>query len=149
MFAQANQTSLKRTVPYSAIIHFPFRTLGDQSGLSKMFLLTCLITIYTSNPTVTSFEVKLDMNLWNELNFWKMSKNADFSETCFFQVNDVALSMYVVYVVTKNGIDLFHWELNCFVLKMNSIWKSGIMRRTLWFARFLDSWPVKRTCMCT
>jgi len=24
------------------------------------------------------------------------------------QVNDVGLSMYVVYVVTKNGIDLFH-----------------------------------------
>jgi len=28
-----------------------------------------------------------------------MSKNADFSETCFSQVNDVGLSMYVAYVV--------------------------------------------------
>jgi len=37
-----------------------------------------------------------------------MSKNADFSETCFSQVNDVGLSMYVVYVVTKNVLDLFH-----------------------------------------
>ena len=35
-----------------------------------------------------------------------MSKNVDFSETCFSQVNDVGLSMYDVYVVTKNGIDL-------------------------------------------
>jgi len=37
-----------------------------------------------------------------------MSKNADFSETCFSQVNDVGLSMYVVYVITKNGLDIFH-----------------------------------------
>jgi len=36
-----------------------------------------------------------------------MSKNANFSETCFSQVNDVGLNMYAVYVVTKNGIDLF------------------------------------------
>ena len=45
-----------------------------------------------------------------------MSKNVDFSETCFSQVNDVGLSMYVVQVVTKNDIDLFPWELNryCF-----------------------------------
>jgi len=38
---------------------------------------------------------------------WKMSKNADFSETCFSQVNDVGLSVYAVDVITKNGIDLF------------------------------------------
>jgi len=37
-----------------------------------------------------------------------MSKNVDFSESCFSQVNDVGLSMYVVYVITKNGFDLFH-----------------------------------------
>jgi len=37
-----------------------------------------------------------------------MSKNTDFSETYFSQVNDVGLSMYAVYVVTKNGIDSFH-----------------------------------------
>jgi len=44
-----------------------------------------------------------------------MSKNADFSKTCFSQVNDVGLSKYVVYVVTKNGIDLFNWvKLFCF-----------------------------------
>jgi len=36
-----------------------------------------------------------------------MSKNVDFFETGFSQVNDVWLSMYAVYVVTKNGIDLF------------------------------------------
>jgi len=35
-------------------------------------------------------------------------QNTDFFETCFSQVNDVGLSMYVAYVVTKNGIDLFH-----------------------------------------
>jgi len=70
-----------------------------------------------------------------------MSKNADFSETCFSRVNDVGLSMYVVYVVTKNGIVLFHWELKCFALKTDSIRKSGIMRRTLWIMRFLGSWP--------
>jgi len=37
-----------------------------------------------------------------------MSKNADFSVTCFSEVNDVGLSMYVVYVVTKNGLNSFH-----------------------------------------
>jgi len=35
-----------------------------------------------------------------------MSKNTDFFETCFSQVNDVGLS--TVYVITKNGLDLFH-----------------------------------------
>jgi len=78
-----------------------------------------------------------------------MSKNADFSETCFSQVNDVGLSMYAVYVVTKNGIDSIHWESIRFTLKMNIIWKSGIVRRTLWFEKFLSSWPVKRTCVYT
>jgi len=78
-----------------------------------------------------------------------MSKNVDFSETCFSQVNDVGLSMYAVYVVTKNGIDLFHWELNCFALKMDFIWKSGIMRRTLWFVRFQSNWSVKHSCTYT
>jgi len=44
-----------------------------------------------------------------------MSKNADFFKTCFSQVNDVGLSVYVVYVVTKNGIDWFYWvKLFCF-----------------------------------
>jgi len=60
-----------------------------------------------------------------------MSKNANFSEIDFSQVNDVGLSMYDVYVVIKDGIDLFHLELNYFALKMNSISKSDIMRRTL------------------
>jgi len=68
-----------------------------------------------------------------------MSKNVDFSETCFSQVNDVGLSMYAVYVVTKNDLDLFHWELNRFALKMDSVWKSDIMSRTLWIMRFLGS----------
>jgi len=139
LVAKANQTSLKRAELFSATFDFSLRALGDQSELPKMFLLTCLITVYTSNPIGTSFEVKLDTNLWNELNFWKMSKNANFAETCVSQVNDVGLSMYAVYVVTKNGLDLFHWELNCFALKMDSIWKSGIMRRTLWIMRFLGS----------
>jgi len=35
------------------------------------------------------------------LNVWKMSKNANFSETCSSQVNDVGLSMYTVYVISK------------------------------------------------
>ena len=65
------------------------------------------------------------------LTFGKMSKNADFSETCFSQVNEVELSMYAVYVFTKNSIDSFHCESIHFTLKMNTIWKSGIMRRTL------------------
>jgi len=83
------------------------------------------------------------------LTFEKCPRTPIFSETCFSQVNDVRLSMYSGYVVTKNGIVLFHWKLNSFALKMDSFWKSCIMRRTLWITRFLGSWPVKRTCMYT
>ena len=52
-------------------------------------------------------------------------------------------------MITKNGFDLFHWELNCFALKMDFIWKSGIMRRTLWFVRFQSNWSVKHSCTYT
>jgi len=48
--------SLKRAVPSSTFLCFSFRALGDQSRLSKMFLLTCLISVYTLKPTGTSFE---------------------------------------------------------------------------------------------
>ena len=30
-----------------------------------------------------------------------MSKNVNFPKTCFSQVNDVGLSMYTVYVISK------------------------------------------------
>jgi len=49
------------------------------------------------------------------LTFGKCQRTPIFPKTCFSQVNDVGLSMYVVYV-TKNGLDLFHCELNCFAL---------------------------------
>ena len=40
-----------------------------------------------------------------------MSKNADFSETSFSQVNDVGLSVYAVYVFCfENGE--WHYETN-------------------------------------
>jgi len=38
-----------------------------------------------------------------------MSKNADFSETCFSQENEVGLRMYTDYVTSKNGFDWSHW----------------------------------------
>ena len=84
---------------------FSFWALGDQSELSKMFLLTCLISIYTLRPTGTSFGLNLDLVLLIELNFWKMFKNADFFETCFSQENEVGLRMYTDYVISKNGFD--------------------------------------------
>jgi len=78
-----------------------------------------------------------------------MSKNVDFSETCFSQDNEVGLRMYTIYVITKNGFAWFHWEITCFTLKMELFWKSGKVRRTLWFWWFCRIWPVKRTCMHT
>jgi len=36
-----------------------------------------------------------------------------------------------------------------FALKMDYIWKSDILRRTLWFMRIHCNWPVKRSCMYT
>jgi len=40
--------------------------------------------------------------MWIELDFWKMSKNVDFSKTSFSQENEVGLRMYTIYVITKN-----------------------------------------------
>jgi len=37
-----------------------------------------------------------------------MSKNADFSETCFSQENEVGLRMYTDYVIPKSGFARFH-----------------------------------------
>jgi len=42
------------------------------------------------------------------LTFGKCPRTPIFSKLVFSQVNDVGLSMYAVYVVTKNGIDSFH-----------------------------------------
>jgi len=137
-------------VPSSALLCFSFRTLGDQSGLSKTFLLTSLISVYTLKPTGTSFESNWTWFLWIELDFWKMSKNVNFSETCFSQENEVRLRMSTIYVITKkNGFDWFHWVLSCFALKMEFFWKSGKVRLTLWFWWFHSIGPVKRTCMHT
>jgi len=36
-----------------------------------------------------------------------MSKNDNFPKTCFSQVNDVGLSMYVVYVINKMILNYF------------------------------------------
>jgi len=76
-----------------------------------------------------------------------MSKNADFFETCFSQKNEVGLRMYTDFVIAKNGLAWFQWELTCFALKMEFFWKSGKVRRTWWFVRFRSNWPVKRTCI--
>jgi len=54
-----------------------------------------------------------------DLTFGKCPRMPIFFETCFSQVNDVRLSMYDVYVVTKNGMDSFHRESIRFTLKMN------------------------------
>jgi len=56
LVAWASGWSLKRAVPSSTFLCFSFRAFEDQSGLSKMFLLTCLISVYTLKPTGTSFE---------------------------------------------------------------------------------------------
>jgi len=111
--------------------------------------LTCLISVYILKPTGTCFG--LNWTWFYELNliFWKMSKNADFSEICLPHENEVGLSMYTIYVITIHGFDWFHWELTCFALKMEFFWKSGNMRRTLWFVRFHSNWLVKRICMYT
>jgi len=56
LVARASGWSLKRAVPSSVFLRFSFRALVDQSGLSKMFFLTCLIFVHTLKPTGTSFE---------------------------------------------------------------------------------------------
>jgi len=40
--------------------------------------------------------------------FGKCPRTPIFPKLVFSQVDDVGLSMYAVYVVTKNGLDLFH-----------------------------------------
>jgi len=56
MHCYMNQTSLKRAGLCSATFDFLLRALGDQSELSKLFLLTYLIIAYVFNPIGTSFE---------------------------------------------------------------------------------------------
>jgi hypothetical protein len=101
--------TLKRATPSSATFDFLFRALGDQSELSKMFLLTCLISVYTLKPTGTSFE--------------KWSKNVDFSETRFSHGIGVGLRLYTDYMISKNGYDWFHQVLTCFALIMDFLEK--------------------------
>jgi len=84
LVAQANQTSLKRAESCSATFDFLLRALGDQSELLRMFLLTCLIIVYISNPIGSSFEVKLDMNLWKELNLLENVQERRFFRNLFF-----------------------------------------------------------------
>jgi len=91
--------------------------------------------------------IGIDLILGIELNFWKMSKNVDFSETRFSQGNGVGLRLYTDYMNFKNGCDWFHWVLTCFTLKMEFFWKNDKERRTLWFWWYCRSWPVKRTCI--
>jgi len=63
-----------------------------------------------------------------------MSKNTDLSETCFSQVNDVGLSIYVVYVINK--MVLMYFIKSWIVL----LWKWVLFGKvTLWDERH-DLW---------
>ena len=112
-----------------------------------MFLLTCLISVYILKPTGTSFGLNWTWYCEFSLTFGKCPRTPIFFETCFAQENEVGLRMYTIYVIAKNDFDWFLWELTCFALIMEFFWKSGKVRRTLWFVRFHSNWPVKRTCM--
>jgi hypothetical protein len=48
--------TLKRAGSFTTTFESLFRALRDQSETSKMFLLTCLTSVYALNPTGTSFE---------------------------------------------------------------------------------------------
>jgi len=91
----------------------------------------------------------IGLDLFCELNltFEKCPITPIFPKLVFSQENEVGLRMYTDYVISKKGFDWFHWELTCFALKMEFCWKSGKVRRTLWFVWFRSKWPVKRTCM--
>jgi hypothetical protein len=124
--------SLKRTCTGSAKFDFSFRALVDQSEPSKMFLLTCLISVYTFNPTGTSFESNWTWICEIHLTFEKWSKNADFSKTCFSPEIEEGLRLYNVYMISKIGCDWFHQVLTCFALKMGFFCKKNDKaRRTL------------------
>jgi len=59
------------------------------------------------------------------------------------------IDTYAVYMINNMVLKLSHRELVCFTLKMDYIWKSDILRRTLWFMRIHCNWPVKRSCTYT
>jgi len=75
--------------------------------------------------------IGIDLILGIELNFWKMSRNVDFSETRFSQGNGVGLRLHTDYMISKNGCDWFHLVLNCFTLKMKFFRKTVKERQTL------------------
>ena len=82
-----------------------------------MFLLTCLTSVYTINPTGTSFESNWTWICEILLTFEKWSKNADFPETRFSSEIEVGLRLYNVYMISKNGCDWFHQVLTCFIFE--------------------------------
>ena len=101
-----------------------FRAFGGRSEFSKRLLSTCLITVYALKPARTSHRWDWTWFCDFELNFWKLSKNVDFSETCFSQGNGVGLKLYIDYMISKNGCGWFDWVLTYFALKMEFFWKN-------------------------
>ena len=110
-----------------------FWVFGGRSELSHMLLSTSLTTVFTLWSTGTSYGLDWTWFCDFELNFGKMSKNVDFSETRFSQGKGVGLRLYIEYMISKNSCDWFHWVSTCFALKMELLWKSDKERRTLWF----------------
>jgi hypothetical protein len=137
----------KRAAPSSAIFISSLRALEDQSELSKMFLLTCLTSVYALNPTGTWFESNWTLFCEFSLNFWKTVQTSIFSKTRFSLEIEVGLELYNVYMISKNGCDWFHQVLNSSALKMEIFVKSEKERRTLWFLWFRRNWPVRLNCM--
>jgi len=90
---RARRDSQKQQTPFLL-----FRALRGQSELSKICLLTCLISVYTLKPTGTSYGSNwtwfCELNLtfekcprmfckWIELNFWKLNLRQFFRKLVF------------------------------------------------------------------
>jgi len=77
---RARRDSQKQQTPFLL-----FRALGDQSGLSKMFLLTCLISVYTFKPTGTSYGLNWTWFCELNLTFEKCPRTPIFPKLVFLK----------------------------------------------------------------
>ena len=110
---------------------FAFRAFGGCSELSKMFLSTCLTTVYTLKPTGTPYGLDWTWFCELELNFWKTFNNVDFFETRFSQRKRgrVKVVLFTIWLLKMFWTEITNFSL-VLLWELNFV-KNGEMRRTL------------------
>ena len=104
--------SLKRAGPIFQHFLLTFRAFGGCSELSKMFLSTCLTTVYALKPIGTPYGLDWTWFCELELSFWKTFINADFSETRYSQRKGVGLRLlFTIWFLKMFWTEIMNFSL--------------------------------------